>query len=294
MTWKPAMLFVLLMFAAGLAAAPQESAAEEAPAILLASAEEAPPVLLSGKALREKARGAFTFSRHAPLVALPTAPRHAWALSLQQGPAHGSGETGFQWAPALRQSLLFLTIQHTARLGAQKTRENLKGPYWSDYVNSIQGVHGRWSDGDSFTTAYLGHPMMGSMAGYIQVHNDPRGRDLVFANTPAYWKSRLKALAWSAAYSTQFEIGPLLSEAGIGNVGLAQGSSGYVDLVTTPVGGLGFIVLEDWVDKAWIHNRERGGSGPRQTRWRRVLLNPNRAFANLLRWKAPWHRDTRP
>jgi hypothetical protein len=200
----------------------------------------------------------------------------------------------FNWRTATKQSTVFLSLLHTFRLAQNKTRENLGGSYWQDYVASIRGVPGRWSDGDSALTAYVGHPIMGAMAGYIQIQNDPKGVHLQFENSREYWVSRLKATGWSALYSTQFEIGPFLSEASIGNVGMKKGTSGYVDFVTTPVGGLGFIVLEDWIDKAWIEKREMQRSDGRWRHWRRVLLNPNRSVANLLRLKAPSHRDTRP
>jgi hypothetical protein len=60
------------------------------------------------------------------------------------------------------------------------------------------------------------------------------------------------------AWSTQFEIGPV-SQASIGNVGL-HGKQTYVDLVVTPIGLFGLLVLEDFVDKHIIHRIERRNS----------------------------------
>jgi hypothetical protein len=84
----------------------------------------------------------------------------------------------------------------------------------------------------------------------------------------------------------------LMSEAMIGNVGFDPGIMGYVDLVVTPIGGLGMILLEDWLDKQVVTKLERG-KGELEARFLRVILNPQRSIANLLRFKRPSHRDTR-
>ena len=66
------------------------------------------------------------------------------------------------------------------------------------------------------------------------------------------------------------------------------------DLVVTPAGGFGLIVLEDFLDKRFVARWETGGSPSFRMRMVRVLLNPNRSFANLLRFKRPSYRDNRP
>lgn len=109
----------------------------------------------------------------------------------------------FKWDSAVRQSLLFLGFQHGLRLTQRKTIEELKGPFFRDYLNAIKGVSG-WGDGDGFITNYVGHPTMGAVSGYIQIQNDPKAMKLVIGRSKEYWNSRLKAMAWSAAYSTQF------------------------------------------------------------------------------------------
>jgi hypothetical protein len=198
---------------------------------------------------------------------------------------------GFQWNTALLQSGIFLCIQHASRMAQEKTRVDLGGPFWKDYFAAASSIHA-WSDGDSFDTNYLGHPLMGGLVGYIQVFNDPRGRYLEFdASSSAYWKSRLKAMAWSAAYSTQFEIGPI-SEASIGNVGMRRPKMAVVDLVVTPVGGFTVMLLEDYLDKRFVSRLEQDGG--LKARFFRVALNPSRSLANLLRWKRPSYRDNRP
>ncbi len=197
----------------------------------------------------------------------------------------------FDLASALRQSMLMLTVQHSARMFQEKTRRELSGPFWRDYVQSVKGLGG-WDDGDSALINFVGHPMQGAVSGYVQIQNDGTGRAYEFGRSREYWKSRMQALAWAAAYSTQFELGPY-SEASIGNVGLHPGTMGWVDLVVTPLGGLGLIVAEDAFDVRVLQKLEGGGSAVR-ARVLRTLLTPNRALANLLRMEVPWHRDTRP
>ena len=200
-----------------------------------------------------------------------------------------SGDHSFHWSMAIKQSMLFLGVQHGYALTQPKTRRDLKGSFFKDYARSVKSLHG-WEDGGRFFTNYIAHPMQGSLLGFIQIQNDPKGRSLSLGNSNAYWRSRLKALAWSAAWSTQFEIGPI-SQASIGNVGL-HGKQTYVDLVVTPIGGFGWMVLEDFVDKNIIHMIERRSSGNFYIKIAsRTFLNPSRSAANLLRFKTPWYRD---
>ena len=195
----------------------------------------------------------------------------------------------FQWSAAIKQSLIFLGIQHGYALTQPKTRRDLKGPFFKDYVRSVKSLNG-WDDGGRFFTNYVAHPMQGALLGFIQIQNDPKGRSLRFNESSAYWNSRLKALAWSAAWSTQFEIGPV-SQASIGNVGV-HGKQTYVDLVVTPIAGLGLIVMEDFLDQHLIRLIERRNTGSYYVKvLSRVLLNPTRSVANLLEFRTPWYRD---
>ena len=200
------------------------------------------------------------------------------------------GQERFDWGNATRESMRFLTIQHGVRLTQQKTFNQLGGPFFGDYVESVQGLRG-WRDGDSAFTNYVGHPMQGAVTGFIQVQNDPAGRRANMADGAVYWKSRLKAMAWSAAYSTQFELGPY-SEASIGNVGKTPGTMGYVDLVVTPTGGMGIMIAEDAFDQFVVARLERRVN-PATMRVLRMVFSPNRTVANLLRFKKPWRRDNR-
>ena len=215
---------------------------------------------------------------------LPSDAAPAWkAPDLEQ-------ETGFDWRSATTESLRFLTIQHGIRLTQEKTFDQMSGPFFQDYFDSLKGLK-TWRDGDSAFTNYFGHPMQGAVTGYIQVQNDPAGKRANITDGSTYWKSRLKAMGWSAAYSTQFELGPY-SEATIGNVGKTPRTMGYVDLVVTPTGGFGIMVAEDAFDHFVVARLERH-AGPRMMRVMRMVFSPNRTLANILRFKKPWRRDNR-
>lgn len=207
-----------------------------------------------------------------------------------QGKA-GKGSAGsmkFRWSPAIKQSLLFLGVQHGYAMTQPKTRRDLHGPFFKDYFRSVKSLHG-WEDGGRFFTNYVAHPMEGSLLGFIQVQNDPQGVSRRFGKSSAYWRSRLKALAWSAAWSTQFEIGPV-SQASIGNVGL-HGKQTYVDLVVTPTAGFALLITEDALDEHVIRKIERKSGSFYLRITSRMILNPTRSVANLLRFKKPWYRD---
>ena len=197
-------------------------------------------------------------------------------------------DESFRWLAALKQSLLFLGIQHGYALTQPKTRRDLKGKFFKDYLNSVKSLHG-WGDGGRFFTNYVAHPMQGSFVGFIQIQNDPKGIKQRFGGSGAYWRSRMKALAWSAAWSTQFEIGPV-SQASIGNVGL-HGKQTWEDVINTPTIGIGMLITEDALDRFIIERIERSTNNFYITIFSRMLLNPTRTVANIFRFKNPWYRD---
>jgi hypothetical protein len=198
----------------------------------------------------------------------------------------------FHWKPAIEQSLFFLGFQNSLRFTQSKTRRNLGGDFFDAWGDSIRNIGRGWGDGDDIVTNYFGHPMEGATAGYIQIQNDPNGARQQISLSGDYWRSRLKAMAWAAAYSTEFEIGPI-SEATIGHVGRDRRSQGMVDFVVTPTAGLGFILGEDLIDRHVIQRWERTHTNPIVGAMLRSLLNPDRTLANLSRLKVPWHRDDR-
>jgi hypothetical protein len=209
-------------------------------------------------------------------------------LPMQDPPAL---EKTFEWRSAFNESARLAFVQHAFRIAFQeKTRSRLGGPFLSEYAASAK-IYG-WGDGDPWFVNYVGHPLQGAVSAYIQVQNDPSGRNVEFGATKEYWQSRLKALAWNTAYSTQFELGPF-SEAAIGNVGQKKGTAGYVDLVMTPTGGFAWQVAEDWLDKRFIQRWEEGTHSVAKRTFYRIALNPGRALANIMRGKGPWYRDGR-
>jgi hypothetical protein len=220
-------------------------------------------------------------------------PDHA----LDQNLGEGQRSASFNWNGAFRQSMMFLCIEHGFRLATESgTRADLKGPFFKDYFKALKSLRG-WDDGDPFLVNYIGHPMAGSVSGFIQVHNDPKSvREEVSLNKK-YWQSRLKAFGWSFAYSTQFELG-LFSEAALGNIGIrpygkTKHPMAYVDLVVTPVVGTGWLVGEDMLDRYLIRRLEDKITSRVVRLLIRTFLNPTRSFANLLRDQRPWYRDNR-
>jgi hypothetical protein len=198
----------------------------------------------------------------------------------------------FQWKPAIEQATRFLAVEHAFRMATEPgTRSELRGPFLRDYVASLKGLRG-WGDGDPFIVNYVGHPFQGAVAGYIQVQNDPVYRNAEFSTSGPYWRSRFRAMAFSAVYSTQFELGPV-SEAAFGNLGKNKVGAGAVDLVVTPLGGMGVMVAEDVLDRYVVAALENRIQQPVVRLLVRGFLNPNRSFANVLRGRLPWHRDNR-
>jgi hypothetical protein len=193
-----------------------------------------------------------------------------------------------RWKPAFEQALLFLAVQHGYALTQPKTRRDLHGPFLRDYFSSVKSLHG-WADGGRFFTNYVAHPMQGSMLAFVWVQNDPADSHARFGRSASYWRGRMKAVAWSAAWSTQFEIGPV-SQASIGNVGL-HGKQTWVDLVMTPAGGAAWLVAEDALDRFVVRRIEARTDNTLVRIGARMLLNPTRSAANLLRFQRPWRRD---
>src|SRR5258705_10728461 len=94
--------------------------------------------------------------------------------------AHSSEEEPYHWKGLLLQSFAFDMLQNATRIMTADQNDRhllLNKPYWSDYWASLQQFNmRRWNDGDSISVNYIGHPMEGAIAGYIEVQTDPRGR----------------------------------------------------------------------------------------------------------------------
>lgn len=223
---------------------------------------------------------------------LPILPRDP-AAPIRQPRLPSGDEAGVDWSPLFHASGRFLAVEHLFRLITEPgTRAGLKGSFLQNYAKAVGNLHG-WADGDPFYVNYVGHPMQGSVAGFLWLENDRKYRHTEFGKNHLYWKSRLRAAAFAWAQSTQFEIG-ILSEASIGGIQAIYPQQGFVDHVITPTLGMGWMVAEDAIDKYFIRPIEDRTTN----RWARLVarlaMNPSRSFANLMQAGAPWHRETRP
>jgi hypothetical protein len=206
------------------------------------------------------------------------------------------------WWPILWQSFEWLTAQHSGNiLLDSETRHDLTtNPYWSTYVFCVEHYRWyQWSDDTTFIVHDIGHPMMGAIVSSIFEQNDPKGRALVFENNGNYWRSRLKAMAYSAVYSAQWKVGPL-SEASIGNsgrntyyvehLGRTTNETGFQDFVITPIYGFAWNVGEDAIDR-YIMPKVHAHVKNRFYLTTLFWMTPCKSTANILRWKPTYYRD---
>lgn len=211
-------------------------------------------------------------------------------------------ECRVHWKQLLISSTLFLTWQNTANLysGYWYRYETTHGDWIARYAASVTGYkYSVWSDGNPWLDDYIGHPLMGAITNALWIQNDPKGMTLAFSNSRPYWRSRLRAFEFTTIYSTQWKLGPI-GESGIGHMGdhLAadagriRNETGFVSLVTTPVGGTLWTVTEDVLDEKLITHLEGVSRNPFLLVTYQ-FLNPARATGNLLRFRPPWYRDDR-
>ncbi len=202
-----------------------------------------------------------------------------------------SQSTHFRWVPAIGESLLYTGIMHTFDLTTEAgTRDALNGPWFKDYTRSVSELRG-WSDSDTFMAPYVGHPIEGSVFGFIERQNDLQFRLVQWGDGREYWISMLRSMAYSAVWHTQWKIGPA-SEASIGNV-MLHASPGFITLVDTPTLGFCTMLAEDAADRYLIMGLENRTSNRAIIILARSFLNPGRTFANMMAFKPPWVRETR-
>jgi len=207
------------------------------------------------------------------------------------------------WSRVLGESFIFLAAQHGGNIAMDSdTRNELThGDFWGKYVYCVEHYRwSRWKDDDPFGVDYIGHPMMGAVTSSIYEQNDPKQRALMYENTQRYWMGRLRAMAYSAAYSAQWKIGPV-SEASIGNTGafyyirrpdgVWTTETGMQDFFVTPIGGLAWNVGEDAIDR-FILSRVRHGTRNKWLLLASSFSTPGKAAANVSRFRAPYYRDT--
>jgi hypothetical protein len=207
------------------------------------------------------------------------------AIGAQKAPAPA-------WLTATKHSLMLLAIEHGTRLALDsKTRDELSGPFFRDYIDSVH-IPRDWDDGDSVAVNYVGHPIHGAAAGYL--YRDAAGvrGSSRFGLSPSYWATMGKSTAFIGVYSLQFEFGPL-SEASIGNVGRHPATRGWVDHVVTPVMGFALMAAEDALDRYFVMWFEEHVDNRAARATIRVLFNPARLMANLAQGRSPWYRPDR-
>ncbi len=207
------------------------------------------------------------------------------------------------WRQLLISSAIYNAFQNTGNLytGYWYRFETTTGPWFQRWFDSDLGWRwGQWHDGNPFLDDYVGHPMMGSITSFLWIQNDPRAMTVDFANNREYWHSRLVAMVYSAAYSFEWKFGPF-GEAGVGHNGdhttdivngQVQNDTGDVELVTTPIGGFGWTIAEDILDRYVTQKFEEKPRNP----FALLLisfLTPARGTANILRFRPPWYRDGR-
>lgn len=212
-------------------------------------------------------------------------------ILLQDSKSRSESRTRFRWGPAIGESLLYTGIMHTFDLTLQAgTRDSLNGHWFANYTQSVSELRG-WSDGDRFMAPYVGHPLEGSIFGFIERQNDPKYRFVQWGDGREYWVSMLRSLAYGAVWHTQWKIGPV-SEASIANV-MLHASPGFITLVDTPTLGFCTMLAEDAADRYLIMGLENRTNNRAIIILVRSFLNPGRAFTNMMAFRAPWVRDTR-
>jgi hypothetical protein len=229
--------------------------------------------------------------------------------------SEGLPAEGFHWRRALTESFTFLLIEqayviHTDFNWVVSENGVPFNHFWRDYKQSLsEWTHSGWNDGDPNWFGYVGHPVQGALTGFIEIQNDPQGEKLEFSRTRAYWWSRFKAALWNTAYSMQWNLGPL-SEVTVEKYGTKDRAPwnyngtfpcsrhcltgvGQIDIVMTPLGGTGWLIGEDILDKFVARRVEARTQNRFLVDSLRCALNPIRGGANILHGKQPWYRASR-
>jgi Lipid A 3-O-deacylase (PagL) len=211
-------------------------------------------------------------------------------------------ECRVHWLPMLLESSLYNAFENAGNVytGYWYRWETTHGKWWDRYIDSAAGWRwDRWADNNPPLDDYVGHPFMGSTTNSIWIQNDPKAMTVEFGNNWVYWRSRLRALPWTTFYSFQWKLGPF-GEAAIGHngdhyftdKGVVTNETGWVELVTTPLGGFAWTIGEDYLDKHVVRSLEQKSRNPiLLTTYQ--FLTPTRGFANILRFRPPWYRDSR-
>lgn len=217
----------------------------------------------------------------------------------------------YHWKGLWWESFAFFGVENTQRLFADSYFRVLTAdkPFWHDYIASVkQWNWRRWDDGDDILVAWIAHPMQGSVTEFIERQNSPWQRNVRINDGRPYWRATWRSFLWATAYSFDQKLGPL-GETALGSEGgytytlhcpypckyhpgiKVTNNTGDVKLVTTPVVGTLWTMMEDTLDH-YISDRVQGDDYTRI--FPKILrggLNPMHSLANLLRWRKPWYRD---
>ncbi len=252
----------------------------------------------------------------------PATLGHTWKLDDTRDPKKTTQfaplteeESRYHWKGLLLQSLEFNMMESAFRLSQDDVLRSLTAnkPFWHDWLASMKQFNmGRWNDGDSFLVNYIGHPLQGAVGAYLEIQNSPT-QSRIRWNEPGYWDSRFKAFLWTTIFSTHSEISPI-GEAGLGSEGgytydvkcilhcndtthpssgKYTNNTGWVDFIVTPTVGMLWVFGEDVIDKE-ISDRIANHAKPNAVYPKiiRGSLNPARTFANAVRGRKPWYRDS--
>ena len=218
---------------------------------------------------------------------------------------------GIHWKSLVREWWLWIAIEHTERIIKEpKTRNQLSGPFFRDWFDTVSVYHfDNWDDGGHYITSYAAHPAQGAIAEAIFWQNNDRVRfsDQNF-HSSAYRHALLQAFAFATVDAVLWKVGPL-SESSIGNVGLptqwwdrdckqlhipCRDRTGVSDMVMNEVGGTVMTIGFQWLDKHLQKRIEEYVQNRALIDTTRIITNPTQSVANLVRFKKPWFRDTRP
>jgi hypothetical protein len=197
-----------------------------------------------------------------------------------------------QWKPLMYESSFYLGVMHGFRFATEPSTRKAMGNKPFGYFAALGAMHG-WSDGDGYYENYLGHPIQGAVSDYLWIHNDLRYRNVEFGKSRDYWMSRLRAYAFSWAFSEQFEIG-LFSEASLGQIQRYCCAYGFVDHVVTPNFSMIWLFGGDILDRYVTRPLENRAGSVTARSLLLAAINPPQSFANILMLKYPWHRENRP
>ena len=84
---------------------------------------------------------------------------------------------GIHWGSLMREWWLWVATEQTERIVKEsKTRDQLSGPFFRDWFNTVSDYHfDNWNDGGKVFTSYLAHPTQGASGrGHILAEQRPR------------------------------------------------------------------------------------------------------------------------